>query len=206
MAKKTEDGDWIDRAGKAVPPTYVKPHDKARDRLVESLIKKAEAENARLQKLAVESKKRMQDFLEEMFEKQQLQPNKGGNYTLNNFSGDQQVCIKVHQFMEFDERIEMAKALIDECIEAWSSGASDNLVALVNDAFRVRGNKGLDVRSVLGLKKINVKDKTGKWTKAMKLIDESLQVVNSKSYIQFKKRPGPDADWETIRLDIAAVL
>lgn len=205
MATKDENGNWIDAAGKTVPQKYIDSHTKARDKLVEALVGAAQTERKRLEKFGADANAKIQKFLEQLFSQEGFTPNKKGNYTLTNFSGDQQVCVKVHEFMEFDERITLAKRLIDECIEDWSEGADANLLALVNEAFRVRGKKGLDVKSVLGLKKIQVKDKSGRWAKAMKLIDESLRTVASKSYLQFKVRPDPSAEWKTIRLDLADV-
>lgn len=205
MATKDNDGNWIDATGKAVPPSYVSSQDKARDRLVEKHHKLAVRMSAQLAQLKRETMAAIDGYLEALFKKHGVKPNERGNYTLTGFSGDKQIILKMHRYMDFNESIEAAKALIDQCLDDWSADANQNLRTIVTEAFRVHGKKGLDVKSVLQLRTYKIKDKSGRWQKAMDLIGDSLYVTNAKAYVQFRSRASQDEDWKSIPLDIAAV-
>lgn len=205
MPIKDEDGNWINATGQAVPPNYVPQQDKLRDRLVEKYFNRAVKVHDQLAALKREAHQAIDAYLAELFAKYDAAPNERGNYTLTGFSGDKQVIVKIQRYLEFDERIEAAKEIVDECLERWSSDANANLKTLVTEAFRVRGKKGLDVKSILALRTYKITDKSGRWQQAMDLIGESLYVGRSRAYLQFKHRPSVEHDWRSIPLDIAAV-
>jgi hypothetical protein len=102
----------------------------------------------------------------------------------------------------FDERLQVAKALIDKCIKKWSDGADANLLALVNDAFQVDKTGNVSIRRVLGLRSLDIDDRD--WKKAMDAISESVQVVGSKSYLRVYER-NEAGDYLPISLDVAGV-
>lgn len=211
MPTKDENGHWINPTGEAVPPKYVPPQDKLRDKLVEKYFAKAVKANEQLAALKRDAHEAIDAYLTTLFEKYDAKPNERGNYTLTGFSGDKQVIVKIQRYLEFDEQIEVAKQLVDQCLEEWSNAADadndalHNLSVIANDAFRVRGKQGLDVKSILRLRTYKIKDKTGRWQRAMDLIGESLYVGRSRAYLQFKHRPTLNDDWQAVPLDIAAV-
>lgn len=205
MADKTDSGEWLDPTGQAVPVRYINSQDKARDRLVEKYHKEALALSEKLLKLKREAMAAIDEYVQELFSKHGVKPNKGGNYVLSNFSGNRQLILKCHKFLDFNEQIQAAKALIDQCLDDWSADANQNLRTIVTEAFRVHGKKGLDVKSILQLRTYKITDKSGRWQKAMDLIGDALYVTSSKSYVQFRIRESRDEDWKSIPLDIAAV-
>ena len=205
MAKKDNDGNWLNASGQAVPAKYVPKQDKLRDKLVERQFANAVKLHDRIAKFKAEVAEAIDDYLTTLFDEFDVEPTEGGNYTLTNFSGDIQVAVKVQRYHTFDERIEAAKKIVDECLDDWSQGANDNLRVIVNDAFRVHDKRGLDVKAILTLRNYKIKDKTGRWSQAMELIGESLKVTRSRAYLQFRRRPTIKDDWETVPLDIAAV-
>ncbi|REM31517.1 DUF3164 family protein, partial [Mycobacterium tuberculosis] len=73
----------------------------------------------------------------------------------------------------FDERLQAAKALIDECIQSWSKSSNVNLKVLVNDAFQVDQQGKISTGRVLGLRRHDIDDE--KWQLAMKAIGDSMQ-------------------------------
>ncbi|MEI5604369.1 DUF3164 family protein, partial [Streptomyces brasiliscabiei] len=73
----------------------------------------------------------------------------------------------------FDERIQAAKAKIDECIKRWSEGSSDQIKALVDLAFRVDKQGNIDVNQVLSLRQLNINDSD--WIEAMDAIADSIK-------------------------------
>lgn len=125
-----------------------------------------------------------------------------GNLSLLSFDGRYKVVQANQDNIAFDERLQVAKAIIDKCIKKWSDGADANLMALVNDAFQVDRAGNVSIRRVLGLRKLDIDDKD--WKRAMDAISESVQVVSSKSYLRVYERTEA-GDYAPISLDMAGV-
>ena len=105
--------------------------------------------------------------------------------------------------MQFDERIQAAKSLIDECLNEWSAGSRPELRTLIERAFNVDKEGNLSTSRILGLQRVEIKDE--RWLKAMQAISESVQVVSSKSYVRLYERIGDSDQWQPIALDMAGV-
>jgi len=127
---------------------------------------------------------------------------KNGNVSLLSFDGNYKLQIQVSEYITFDERLQVAKALIDECIHDWSDGADSKIMALVNDAFQVDKQGNVSTARILGLRRINIKDEN--WQQAMKAIADSVQYTGSKSYVRAYERIGED-QWKCISLNFAAL-
>ncbi|WLT32263.1 DUF3164 family protein [Geothrix sp. PMB-07] len=125
-----------------------------------------------------------------------------GNLTLLSFDGRFKVIQANQDNIAFDERLQVAKAIIDKCIKRWSDGADAKLMALVNDAFQVDKAGNVSIRRVLGLRKLEIDDKD--WKRAMDAISESVQVVSSKSYLRVYERDEV-GEYKPISLDMAGV-
>jgi hypothetical protein len=203
MAKKDSKGNWIDGRGNSVPPKYISRVDKKREHVIERLIKAAEYEHKRLKELKELVFSRIGEFVR--FSEKESGVQMGGlkgNIQLTGFSGDKRVEITVQNRLDFDERLQQAKTLIDELIEEWSEGARSELCLLVNKAFDVDQKGRINVKEILGLRKLKIRNK--KWQKAMDLIDDARTVMSNKAYIRFQKRRS-DGNWETILIDLAAI-
>lgn len=202
MAKEMKEQFLEDAQGRLVPIAAVKPIDLKRHEAVTSIMADTFRERDRL----VEFKKsiwlRVQDFLAESAKDSGARKFGGakGNVTLTSFDGRFKVMVAVNDTVQFNEKLQVAKQLIDKCIANWSKGANENLRAIVDDAFNV-GKSGLVSTSrVLGLRRLNIKDTT--WKKAMDAITESMQVASSKTYMRFYERQ-EDGSYRQIPLDVA---
>lgn len=202
MAKEMKEQFLEDAQGRLVPIAAVKPIDLKRHEAVTSIMADTFKERDRL----VEFKKsiwlRVQDFLAESAKDSGARKFGGtkGNVTLTSFDGRFKVMVAVNDTIQFNEKLQVAKQLIDKCIANWSEGANENLRAIVDDAFNV-GKSGLVSTSrVLGLRRLNIKDTT--WKKAMDAITESMQVASSKTYMRFYERQ-EDGSYKQIPLDVA---
>ena len=202
MAKEMKEQFLEDAQGRLVPIAAVKPIDLKRHEAVTSIMADTFRERDRL----VEFKKsiwlRVQDFLAESAKDSGARKFGGtkGNVTLTSFDGRFKVMVAVNDTVQFNEKLQVAKQLIDKCIASWSEGANENLRAIVDDAFNV-GKSGLVSTSrVLGLRRLNIKDTT--WKKAMDAITESMQVASSKTYMRFYERQ-EDGSYRQIPLDVA---
>jgi len=192
-----------DAKGALIPLTMIKPIDLARDELVLELVLKAKAQSTALRELKHRVFADINAFVDLSAEKYDVQlGGKKGNLTLYTFDGKYKVQVAISERMVFDERLQAAKSLIDECITAWSQGSRDEIKVLVQAAFQTDQEGRINTGRVLSLRRMHIRDE--KWQKAMDAIGESLQVVGSKEYVRFYERVAEDK-YEPISLDLAAV-
>ncbi|WP_306602514.1 DUF3164 family protein [Azonexus sp.] len=193
-----------DAQGRLVPESLIGPIDRMRDDLVLELAKGAEQASADLAAFKQRAFADVGAFVSLSAEKYGVKRggNKG-NVTLHSFDGRYRVSVAVADRMVFDERLQAAKHLIDECIIDWSQGSRDEIKALVQSAFDTDKEGKINVGRVLALRRLDIKDE--KWQRAMQAVSESLQVVGSTSYVRFHKRVGETDKYEPIPLDVAAV-
>lgn len=198
-------GYMQDAQGRLVPESLVKPIDKARDQLVQELIAKAVAVNEALAKFKASTFGDIAAFVDMSAEQYDTKlGGKKGNVTLFSFDGKFKVQFAVSENIQFDERLQAAKALIDECITEWSQGSSPEIQVLVQDAFKTDSEGNLNHGRILGLRRLEIADE--RWKRAMQAIGESVQVVGSKQYVRFYQRRADDTDqYEAIPLDMAAL-
>jgi len=111
---------------------------------------------------------------------------KKGNVTLHSFDGEFRINRSKADVRHFDERIQIAKALIDECIHDWSDGANPNLMTMVDMAFKVDKQGNIDVNQVLALGRLDIQD--AQWEKARKAARDAIQVTNSIPYLRVYRR------------------
>ncbi|MFE8711413.1 DUF3164 family protein [Aeromonas allosaccharophila] len=120
-----------------------------------------------------------------------------GNVTLLSFDGRYKLIRAVGEHRKFDERIQAAKVLIDQCIARWSDGASPKLRALVDHAFRVSKAGHIDVNQVLSLRQLNIED--ADWEQAMQAIADAIQVTGTSQYLRLYER---DAQGRYIQMSL----
>ena len=100
------------------------------------------------------------------------------------------------------ERLQAAKKLIDECLEEWTQNSDANLKTVVQAAFDVNKQGHINTGRVLGLRRLNIHHE--KWSEAMNILSDSIQVLASKEYVRFYQR-NTDGKYELINLDLATV-
>ena len=197
-------GYWRDGEGRLIPENMVKPIDKARDDLVRELVGKAKVASAILADFKTKAFGDIGAFVEMSGEQYGVKlGGVKGNVTLLSFDGRFKIVRQIQEHLVFDERLQAAKQLIDECIQTWTEGSSDEIKALINDAFQVNKEGKINTARVLGLKRLNINDE--KWLRAMQAIADSVQVAGSKPYIRIYERVGDTDQYQPISLDVAAV-
>lgn len=191
----------VNSSGDAIPIENVRPRDIRADRIVK--IAHLEAEFARnvLQYLKSEVYTSIEDQLEYMAREYDIdRHNEGGNQTLSTYDNNKKIEVRVQKKMEFGSEIQLAKELIDDCLNRWSEGANRNLKAVVMNAFKVDQSGKVDRNAILNLRNLEIDDE--KWNQAMDLISDALHEVGSKSYVRFRQRVGEERKWESISIDI----
>jgi hypothetical protein len=191
----------INARGKEIPSNLVRPVDKIRDSVISNITEQAEFLSKKLSKFKEETFLDIYNFLELSASKYNTSfGGEKGNVTLTSFDGNSKVVLNIKENIAFDERLQIAKKLIDECIKIWVEDSRDEIKILVDRAFQVDKKGQINIRRILELRQVNILDE--KWQLAMVAIGEAITVTNSKEYIRVYKRI-EDGSYELINLDIA---
>ena len=187
------------------PIATVKDIDKLRDQMVKEIVSKSLEESKKLTEIKKEFFKSIQAFVELSAEKYGLKyGGKKGNMTFMSYDGEYKVLVAVNENIVFDERLQIAKGLIDQCIQDWSNGSRDEIKALVQDAFYVGKSGNINKNRILGLHRLEIKDE--RWQQAMAAISDSIQVSDSKQYIRIYRRNKEDGEkYDLVNLDISSL-
>lgn len=206
MAKVTIEGKtyWRDATGTLTPEELVRDIDKHRDELVTEWVEKGKALNRQMGEFKDGIFGDIGAFIELSAEKYgaKVGGNKG-NVTLFSYDGRYKIQRAINESLQFDERIQAAKILIDECLNEWSEGSRPELKALIERAFNVDKEGNLNTSRILGLRRVDIKD--DRWRRAMDAISDSVQVIGSKSYVRMYERVGDSDKYVPISLDVAGV-
>lgn len=197
-------GYWSDAKGSFVPLSKIKDIDKDRSKTVAGLCEAAKEESARLFGFKSVAMQAVADFVERSLADYGIKHGRAkGNITLTSFDGRYQIVRQMAETITFDERLQAAKALIDECIQSWSKGSNVNMKVLINDAFQVDSAGKISIGRVLGLRRLDISEP--KWLAAMDAIGQSMRVASTKPYIRFYERDETTLKYIPINLDMAAV-
>lgn len=187
--------------GHLVPLETIKPIDLARDQLVREIVAHAIALSRQIAAFKAQTFGDIEAFVDLSAEEYGAKiGGSKGNVTLMSFDGRYKIQRAIAERICFDERLQAAKALIDECITAWSAGSDAKIQLLVNNAFQVDKEGKINAGRVLGLRRVGITD--DRWTRAMQAISDAVQVVGSKAYVRVYERDAVGV-YQPIALDVA---
>lgn len=188
--------------GHLVPEQFIAPIDLARDQVVLDLVRRASNYSEALAVFKRTVFAELSAFLALSAEQYGVKLGGGkGNVTLHSYDGRYKVVRQLQESITFDERLQTAKQLIDECIQRWQSGPE--IRVLVNDAFQVDKQGKINKARVLGLRNHKIDDE--KWRSAMQAISDSVRTDHSTTYVRFYERVGESEQWRPISLDLATL-
>lgn len=203
-AKPIPDGYMQDAKGALWPTETIREIDRTRDDLVLEIVAKAKLQSEQLARFKAGVFGDIEAFIQLSGEKYGVNMGgKKGNVSLLSFDGRYKVQRAVSESLVFDERLQIAKELVNQCIHLWSEGSRSEIRALINDAFQVDKEGRVNTARILGLRRLEITDE--KWQKAMQAIGESIQVAGSKTYFRVYERVGDSEQYQPISLDIAGV-
>lgn len=190
-----------DAKGRLIAESQIKPIDKLRDELVTGIVAKAKVLSGCIREFKDNTFADTAAFVQLSAEQHGVKlGGTKGNVTLLSFDGRYKVLRAIAESITFDERLQAAKELIDQCLREWTEGARPEVNTLVQDAFRVDKAGNIRTAQVLGLKRLNITD--ARWLRAMQAISEAVQVVGSKSYVRVYER-NHTGEYRPIPLDVA---
>lgn len=195
-------GYMKDAQDRLVPVESIRQIDRERDSLVNEIVNQAKGLAGTIATFKAKTLQDVQAFVELSAEKYNAKlGGRVGNVTLSSFDGRYKVVRSIDEHQVFDERLQAAKALVDECITEWSAGSRAELRTLINGAFQVDKQGRLNVNRILSLRRLDIADE--RWQQAMTAIGESLQTVGSKPYLRIYERQ-TDGGYKPLPLDVAA--
>lgn len=199
-------GYWEAADGSLIPESKVSDVDKARDKLVKKLCADAKKIQATMAAYKGQAMVDIAEFVQMSADQYNvvLRGAAGkGNVTLVSYDGRFKVVRAMAEKIAFDERLQVAKAKVDECIHRWAKGANKNLQVLVNKAFETDKEGNVSAGRILSLRSYQIDDPD--WKLAMDAIADSMRVSASKSYVRFYERDDATGEYRAINLDLAGV-
>lgn len=196
------EGYRADARGRLIPEAQIKPIDLERDALVLAIIGGAEKLNAQLQQFKRKAFDDIQALVELSAEQYGVRlGGDKGNVQLMSFDGKFKVLRAIAENITFDERLQAAKKLIDECLTEWTGQGPGELRVIVQDAFDVDKAGKLNTGKILSLRRHNIEDP--RWKRAMDAISDAIQVVGTKPYIRVFERDDRTGEYRRLSLDLA---
>lgn len=191
----------INAQGHSVPIDRVRPIDLARHDLVQEIVVKAKEASTALAEFKAGIFADIAAFVQLSAEQYGAKlGGEKGNVTLTSYDGRFKVIRAIQERVAFDEKLQAAKALIDECFDDWSQGSRSEIRALISRAFDVDGQGNVNTGRILALRQVEIQDE--RWQRAMKALSDAVFVVDSKSYIRIYERDA-NGKYQPITLDVA---
>ncbi|MBI4928158.1 MAG: DUF3164 family protein [Anaerolineae bacterium] len=198
-----EDNYWKDSKGRLVPISMVSEIDQQRDQLVREVADAAKNLRESMQRYKLQAMGDVQAFVDLSAERYGVKlGGQKGNTTLVSFDGKYKIQVAITEHLSFDERLQAAKKLVDECLTDWTGDSRDEIKTIVLDAFQVDKEGRINTGRILGLRRLPIDDE--RWLRAMAAIADSMQVVGSKTYLRIYERDAL-GKYQPITLDLAAL-
>lgn len=124
-----------------------------------------------------------------------------GNKTLMTYDGLMKITVQVADNVVFGPELQIAKSLVDECLNDWTAQAGDELRAVVTRAFNTDKEGQINRAALYSLLRLEIADE--RWQRGMQAIRDAMRVVGSKSYVRFYRRPTANAPWQPVTIDLA---
>lgn len=198
------DGYRADSYGRLVPVTAIKPLDLLRDDTVTRIIWNAQIMQEQMRLFKNKALADIAAFLEIAAEQYNTKlGGKKGNLSLVSYDGKYKVLLAVSDSLNFDERLHIAKQLIDECIHEWTADSNANIKALIEHAFQTDKQGNINTARIFGLMRLKIDGE--KWQQAMQALKDSIQITSTSQYLRLYERVGESDKYQQIAMDIAGL-
>lgn len=192
-----------DARGNLIPVSNIKEIDLLRDELVQSIFANIMPKVDALKLEKVQAIGDVRAFVDLSAEKYDVKPSKKGNITLYSFDGKLRVTVAMADVPAFDERLQAAKALIDECLNEWTADSRQELKTIVQQAFDVNKEGKISVSKVLSLRRLEIQDE--KWQRAIQALTDSVHTQATREYIRLHQRNDETGEYVLVSSDSGGV-
>lgn len=206
-AIEVPEGYRINRQGHLVPLARITEAEQLRDEVVMQVVREAERLNSEIAAFYKRSLEDIQDLVKMAGERWGVQlGGSRGNLTLISFDGDYKVVRQISDMIGFTEEIEVARALLNECIDRWGEGSNDNLRLIVDRTFRTTQDGNLRKGAVLDLMSVEIDD--AGWQRGIEALRKAIEVNGTAVYVRAYQRerlPGGKSGWRQIAIRTGGV-
>lgn len=198
------DGDphMRDAQGKLVPVSLIKAQDQLEDDTVRGIMKYAIELSEQVSRFKAHTFEDLGDF--EALLAQEYGATKGGakgNKTFMSYDGLYKVQVQVADHIDFGPQLQIAKALVDECLNEWATDSRPEIRTIVTRAFNTDKAGQINRAEIFMLLRLDIED--ARWQRAMSAIRDAMRVVGSKTYVRCYQRNNFDAPWQAVTIDLA---
>lgn len=191
-----------DGKGALVPVALIKPQHLLEDELVRKVMGYAIALSAQVARFKEHTFDDLGQF--EALLAQQYDAKLGGakgNKTLTSHDGLFKITVQVADNIVFGSELQIAKSLVDECLNEWSQGSRDEIRAIVQRAFNTDKAGQINRSEIFMLLRLDITDE--RWQRAMQAIRDAMRVEGSKTYVRCHRRTDIDGAWIPVTIDLA---
>jgi hypothetical protein len=191
-----------DGKGGLVPLDLVKPQHLLQDEVVRKIVSFAGDLSAQVSRFKEHTFNDLSGF--EALLEQEYGAKVGGqkgNKTLMTHDGLFKVTVQVADHIDFGPELQVAKGLLDECLNEWAADARDEIRTIVTRAFNTDKAGQINRAEIFMLLRLEITDP--RWQRAMQAIRDAMRVVGSKTYVRCHRRDRFDAPWQAITIDLA---
>lgn len=191
-----------DAKGSLVPVEMIKAEAKLEDQTVRKIIGYASDlsdQVARFKGHTFEDLSTLEGLLAEKYGR--TKGGSKGNKTFMSHDGLFKVLIQVADHIDFGPQLQIAKELVDECLNEWSAESRPEIRAIVTRAFNTDKAGQINRSEVFMLLRLEIED--ARWKQAMTAIRDAMRVVGSKTYVRCYQRDTYDGPWRAITIDLA---
>jgi hypothetical protein len=107
-----------------------------------------------------------------------------GNRSYKTHDGLMEVEVRVQDRIEFGPELQIAKHLVDECLNEWSADARPEIRAVITDAFNTDQEGRINRTAIFSLLRLSIEDP--RWKEAMRAVRDAMRVTGSKNQIYFR--------------------
>jgi len=190
----------IDSNGNAIPVKYVSSYDRQRDAVARRIHSRFVKGRKMLEQIVADS-------IQELDRLSRLKETLGdkGNFSAQSFDGLLRVSIRQRYNIFLDERVAKARELMLGYVDRLLSKVGDKeakpLRLIINEAFRANSQGFLSTSKIFSLLRMEIDDPD--WHQAKEILQDSIKPQKGKRYLACDVRKSTQADFTTIRLDIA---
>lgn len=192
-----------DAKERLVPVTTIDAQVLLEDEVTRKVMYFADELNAQVSRFKEHTLADIADFMELLA--QNYGASKGGakgNLTLTSFDGRSMVKLAVADQIAFGPQLQVAKALVDECLNEWSADSHVALRVIVKGAFDTEKEGQVSPAKLFPLLRYEIADE--RWKRAMDAVRDAIQIRGSKEYVRFYRRARPTDRWQLVTIDLAA--
>lgn len=191
-----------DSKGRWIPVSLAKPADLLIDEQVRKMMGFAVALSEQVSRFKLHTLDDIEALVSMLSQEYQVtKGGKKGNMTFHSHDGLMMVRVQVQDHIDFGAELQIAKELIDECLNEWAATSRPEIKTIVTRAFNTDKAGKVNRAELYMLTRLEIDD--DRWQRAMKAIGDAQRVIGSKEYVRFYMRPHPEAEFTSVTIDLA---